>query len=149
MNTPSNVVLLSVSTESEDICVRKAAEVPAYRPLVDRLKEEPRAIRARCARQLAELFRRRLYTLDLTEVQARTILVHKESKERFIAAEFLRMQADEKWKSIYGMWRPLWCDVADTDVRTFIRYAVAMLARLYYLEPVAYMHAKRYASAVA
>lgn len=149
MNTPSNIVPLSLSSESEAFCDRRAAEVPAYRPLVDRLKEEPRAIRARCARQLAELFRNRLYSLDLTERQARTILAHKESENLFVAAEFLRMQADEKWKSIYGMWRPLWCDVADTDVRTFTRYAVAMLARLYYLEPVAYMRAKRHASTVA
>ncbi|MFC1702883.1 hypothetical protein ACFLZO_00275 [Patescibacteria group bacterium] len=148
MNDLPNVVPLFLSTESERTCVRNASEVPAFRPFVEKLNEEPRAIRSRCARLLAELFRTRLYPLDITEAQARTILAHTESRKQFIAAEFLRMQADEKWKSIYGMWRPLWCDITDTDVRTFVQYAVAMLARLYYLEPVAYMRTKRNASTV-
>lgn len=149
MNAPLNVVPLFLPSESEQLCQRRAVEIPAYRPIVERLKEESPVVRKQCACQLAELFRRRLYTLDLTEAQAKTIVAHKESKEHFIAAEFLRMQADEKWKSVYMMWQSLWCDIADSRVRTFTRYAAAMLARLYYLEPTVYMHAKRHASTVA
>lgn len=149
MDVPSNIVPLFSSTESESFCIQMADEVPAYRPLVEMLNEEPRATRARCAERLSELFRRGMYSLDLTESQARTILKHKESRKLFVASEFLRMQASERWMSVYRMWRPIWNDVSDTGVRAFAQYAVAMLARLYYLEPVAYMHTKRQASTVA
>lgn len=108
---------------------------PMFRPIADALPSAADPVhRSRCERLLTRLFMRALYLPKLSVHEARRLLQHNTERERFIEHEFESMRGHPELRAVLEDWSVVWRSATDERECAFVRYATALLGRLYRLE---------------
>jgi hypothetical protein len=118
---------------------------PAMGAVAARLPDNGDTLRDGCERMLARAFTLLLHLPDLTREEADVLLDHDAGIEETTLEELTRLSQDPEKVELYIVWREVWADVEDADIRRFARYVVALIARMYRLE----CHVKRERAAEA
>ncbi|HTM68979.1 MAG TPA: hypothetical protein VL426_06815 [Candidatus Binatia bacterium] len=106
---------------------------PALGAVADRLPPEGDGARCAHERVLAQAFTLLLHLPEVSREEADVALGHEASAEDVTVEELARLH--EGNAELYEIWRCVWAEEADEALRAFGRYCVALIARLYRLEP--------------
>lgn len=115
------------------------ARCPALGAVAARLPAEDDVLRGECERVLAQAFTLLLHLPDLTREEADAVLDHSAGVDETAAEELARLHQDTETAERYEIWREVWAGEDEPRTRSFARYCVALIARLYRLECVAQM----------
>ncbi|MEY4744461.1 MAG: hypothetical protein RL272_406 [Candidatus Parcubacteria bacterium] len=116
---------------------------PALGAIAARLPAEDDPRRVDCERVLAQAFTLLLHLPDVTREQADAALDHSAGAEAVTVEELARILRDPETAERYEIWRAVWESEDDPQTRTFARYCVALMSRLYRLESFARAESSR------